>query len=182
MPKLVSKKYELDEIDKKIITLLQNKPSLTHTQIAKKINKSQPTVGIRIKKLENKGILKFQPGANFKKVDLILATVELDTKSPSNVLDMVRFCPFMLNGFQLTGDHNIFILLVSSELERLNNIVDYHFRNNPEVKFVSMEIVTDIAKDFIFPLDLESDKLNPTKINGCGEKCTYKNRARSWTT
>ena len=76
---MISEKLKLDEIDRQIITLIQEDPNLTHTQIAEKINRSQPTVGMRIKKLEKEGILQFQPGINFKKVDLFLATVELNT-------------------------------------------------------------------------------------------------------
>jgi DNA-binding Lrp family transcriptional regulator len=49
---MISDKLKLDDIDRKIITLVQGDPNLTHTQIAEQINRSQPTVGMRIKKLE----------------------------------------------------------------------------------------------------------------------------------
>ncbi|MFX1386092.1 MAG: AsnC family transcriptional regulator, partial [Promethearchaeota archaeon] len=39
----------MDDIDKRIVQFIQNDPTSTHTQIAKKINRSQPTVGMRIK-------------------------------------------------------------------------------------------------------------------------------------
>jgi DNA-binding Lrp family transcriptional regulator len=84
---MLSKKLDLDSIDQKIISLIQENPNLTHTQIAEKIDRSQPTVGMRIKKLEENGILKFQPGINFKNVQLTLATVELKTKD----LDTIKF-------------------------------------------------------------------------------------------
>ena len=171
---MISEKLKLDGIDRQIITLVQEDPNLTHTQIAERINRSQPTVGMRIKKLEKEGILQFQPGINFKKVDLFLATVELNTKLPNVILDMAKFCPFMLNAFRLSGDHNIMILLASSKLDKLDNIVNYHFRSNPEVQSVSMELVTEIAKDFILPIDFDSEEHSPTLEEGCGEKCKYK--------
>jgi len=171
---MISEKLKLDGIDRQIITLVQEDPNLTHTQIAERINRSQPTVGMRIKKLEKEGILQFQPGINFKKVDLFLATVELNTKLPNVILDMAKFCPFMLNAFRLSGDHNIMILLASSKLDKLDNIVNYHFRSNPEVQSVSMELVTDIAKDFILPIDFDSEEHSPTLEEGCGDKCKYK--------
>lgn len=171
---MISQKLKLDDIDRKIISLVQEDPNLTHTQIAEKIDRSQPTVGMRIKKLEKEGILQFQPGINFKKVDLFLATVELKTKYPDEIIDMARYCPFMLNAFRLSGDHNINILLASSKLDKLDNIVNYHFRNNPGVQSVSMEIVTQIAKDFILPIDFDSEEHNPTIEEGCGENCRYK--------
>ncbi|UCC18260.1 MAG: Lrp/AsnC family transcriptional regulator [Promethearchaeota archaeon] len=171
---MISDKLKLDDIDRQIISLVQEDPNLTHTEIAQKIDRSQPTVGMRIKKLEKSGILQFQPGINFKKVDLHLATVELKTKNPEEIMDMAEHCPFMLNAFRLSGEHNVCILLASSKLQKLDNIINYHFRNNPEILNVSMEIVIDIAKDFILPIDFDSEAHDPTLEEGCGEKCKYK--------
>ena len=137
---MISEKLKLDDIDRRIITLVQEDPNLTHTQIAEKINRSQPTVGMRIKKLEKEGILQFQPGVNFKRIDLFLSAVTLNTKRPNETLDMAKFCPFMLNAFRLSGSHNIMILLASSKLEKLDNIVNYHFRSDPSVQSVSMNM------------------------------------------
>ncbi len=171
---MISDKLKLDDIDRRIITLVQDDPNLTHTQIAEKISRSQPTVGMRIKKLEKEGILQFQPGINFKKVDLFLSMVELNTKRPNEILEMAKFCPFMLNAFRLSGSHNICILLASSKLDKLDNIVNYHFRSDPSVQSVEMNMVTEIAKDFILPVDFESEEHIPTIEAGCGEKCKYK--------
>jgi DNA-binding Lrp family transcriptional regulator len=171
---MISDKLKLDEIDRQIISLVQENPSLTHTEIATKINRSQPTVGMRIKKLEASGILVFQPGINFKKVDLHLATVEIKTKNPEDILAMARHCPFMLNAFRLSGEHNICILLASSKLQKLDNIVNYHFRNNPQIQNASMEVVIEIAKDFILPIDFNSEDHDPTIEEGCGKNCKFK--------
>ena len=170
---MISEKLKLDDVDRKIISLVQEDPNLTHTQIAEKIERSQPTVGMRIKKLEKSGILQFQPGINFKKVELFLATVEVNSKNPKEILDMAKCCPFMLNAFRLSGEHNICILLASSKLEKLDSVVNYHFRNNPGVSMASMEIVTEIAKDLILPIDFDSEEHEPNEIEGCGEKCKY---------
>ena len=172
---MISDKLKLDDIDKQIITLIQEDPSQTHTKIAEKIKRSQPTVGMRIKKLEKSGILQFQPGINFRLVNNIhLATIEINTKNPEEIFEMAKCCPFMLNAFKLSGTHNICILLASSDLSKIDNIINYHFRSNPDVQFVSMEIVTEIAKDFILPIDFSSDDHDPTIENGCGDKCTYR--------
>ena len=171
---MISEKLKLDGIDKQIISLVQEDPNLTHTEIAEKIDRSQPTVGMRIKKLEKSGILQFQPGINFKKVSLFLATVEVNSKNPEEIMDMAKCCPFMLNAFRLSGDHNIFILLASSKLEKLDAVVNYHFRNNSDVSMSSMEVVTEIAKDLILPIDFDSEDHEPNDEIGCGEKCKYK--------
>lgn len=171
---MLSERLKLDEIDRQIISIVQEDPNITHTDIAERINRSQPTVGMRIKKLEKSGVLVFQPGINFKKVNLFLATVEVKTKDPDELMEMAKCCPFMLNAFRLSGEHNISILLASSKLDKLDNIINYHFRRNPDIGSVSMEIVTDIAKDFILPIDFDSEDHNPTLEDGCGEKCKFK--------
>ena len=171
---MISERLKLDDIDRKIITLVQDDPNLTHTQIAEKIDRSQPTVGMRIKKLEKSGILQFQPGINFKKVEIHLATVEIKANNPQEILNMAKCCPFMLNAFRLSGEHNICILLASSKLEKLDNIVNYHFRNNPEVHSASLQIVTEIADDLILPIDFDSEEHEPNDREGCGAKCKFK--------
>lgn len=170
---MVFEKLKLDKIDRKIISMLQENPKIPHSEIAVKIKRSQPTVGIRIKNLTEKGILQFQAGINFKNVALYLAIVKIISRNPRDIINMARSCPFMLNAFHLSGDNDVLVFLASSKLEKLYNIVDYHFRNNPEVIKVSMEVVTEIAKDFILPIDLEIENLNPTSKKGCGVKCTY---------
>ena len=170
---MISEKLKLDDIDRKIISMVQEQPHLTHTEIADHIDRSQPTVGMRIKKLEKSGVLQFQPGINFKKVEIFLATVEVNTKDPDVLMDMARCCPFMLNAFRVSGDHNVCVLLASTELRKLENVVNYHFRGKPDVSRVSMEVVTEIAKDFILPIDFDSEDHDPTIEEGCGEKCKY---------
>ena len=170
---MISEKLKLDDIDRKIISMVQDQPHLTHTEIADQIDRSQPTVGMRIKKLEKSGVLQFQPGINFKKVEIFLATVEVNTKDPNDLMDMARCCPFMLNAFRVSGDHNVCVLLASTELRKLENVVNYHFRGKPDVSRVSMEVVTEIAKDFILPIDFDSEDHDPTLEEGCGEKCKY---------
>ena len=171
---MISEKLKLDEIDKQIIKLVQDNPEMTHTEIAEKIERSQPTVGMRIRKLEKNGVLQFQPGINFRLVDLYLATVEFNTRNPDEIIQMAQHCPFMLNAFRLSGDRNICILLASSKLEKLDNVVNYHFRNQENIQNVSMDIITKIAKDFILPIDFDSEDHNPTLENGCGPNCKWK--------
>ena len=37
----------------------------------------------------------------------------------------------------------------------------------------SMEVVTEIAKDFILPIDFDSEIHEPNDQEGCGDKCKY---------
>ena len=167
-----SKVFKIDDIDKNIIEIIQREPMLTHTEIAKKVNRSQPTIGMRIRKLEKAGVLKFQAGINVKTMDLLLARVEIQTLKPDETVKLIKSCPHMLNAFRLSGTSNLSILIVSNELAHLDEIVNHHFRRDPNVLEVYMDIITDVTNDFVLPFDFnfENCSLLSSKHECCG-KC-----------
>jgi len=161
----------MDAIDRRIIQLVQEEPNLTHTEIAKKVNRSQPTVGMRIRKLEESGVLQFQAGINMKMAGLSFARVEVQTLNPQKIIKLVQGCPYMLNAFRLSGDTNISILIAGNKLSTLDKIVNYHFRNNPAVSSVSMDIITEIVNDFVLPIDLSFVCCDGERKECCCKQC-----------
>ena len=166
-----SKIFKIDEIDKSIIEIIQREPMLTHTEIAKQVNRSQPTIGMRIRKLEKSGVLKFQAGINVKTVDLILARVEIQTLKPDDTIKLVKNCPYMLNAFRLSGTSNLSILIVSDKLTQLDAIVNNHFRKDPNISEVYMNIITDVINDFVLPFDFNLKSCGITSNGQCCGKC-----------
>jgi Lrp/AsnC family leucine-responsive transcriptional regulator len=168
---MIDSVLNIDEIDKNIIELIQEQPTLTHTEIAKKVNRSQPTIGMRIRKLESTGLLKFQAGINIRNLDLIIARVDLQTLDAEGILTLVENCPYMLNAFRLSGTSNISILMVCSKLDDLDTIVNNHFRKNPNVIKVHIDIVTDMVKDFVLPFEFDFQKCTMQESGECCGKC-----------
>ncbi len=161
-------KISLDEIDRKIISLMQRNPSITHSEIAEKVDRSQPTIGGRLKKLMDSGILKIQAGVNFRAVDMFLAFVYLKTDDPDEIMKIASHCPFIMNAYKSSDEFNVVLLLASSKIEKIDELVNSHFRNKPEIQNVKMEIILDTAKETIIPIDLElQDQLEP------GSRCAY---------
>lgn len=165
---MITDKIGIDDIDCKIMDLIQKEPNLTHTEIAQHVNRSQPTVGMRIKKLENLGVLKYQAGINIKVADLYFARVELQVKNPEKIIRTVKNCPFMLNAFRLSGKVNLSILIVGLTLQDLDRIVNCHFRNDPEVCDVHIDVISEVVDDFVLPIDLN---LEYGKIDFQGTCC-----------
>jgi DNA-binding Lrp family transcriptional regulator len=161
----------IDKIDCKIMDLIQKAPNLTHTEIATHVNRSQPTVGMRIKKLEKLGVLKYQAGINIKVADLCFARIEVQTKNPKKAIELVKRCPFMLNAFRLSGNSNISILLVGLDFKDIDQIVNRHFRNDPEVIKVHIDIIADVANDFVLPIDLNLEFGELSLQSCCYGKC-----------
>jgi len=150
---MMSEVLKMDEIDKKIITLVQDQPNLTHTQIAEKVNRSQPTVGMRIRRLEEQGVLQFQAGINLKAADMYFARVDVLTNNPDKIYEIVKKCPFMLNAFRLSGNNDLSIMMAGFTIEDIDKIVNIHLRRDPDVMKVKIDLITDIMTDFIIPFD-----------------------------
>ena len=166
-----SKVFKIDEIDRNIIEIIQKEPMLTHTEIAKKVNRSQPTIGMRIRKLEKSGVLKFQAGINVKNMDLILARVEVQTLKPEKTIKLVKNCPHMLNAFRLSGTSNISILIISNKLAHIDELVNHHFRKDPNISEVYMDVITDVINDFVLPFDFNFGCCGLTSNDQCCGKC-----------
>ena len=150
----------MDEIDQQIIQLIQEDPNLTHTEIATHVNRSQPTIGMRIRKLEDAGVLHFQAGINIKETELYLSRCDISTSNPDKIILMAKNCPFMINVFRLSGEWNISLLLASLKLEDLDKIVNNHFRLDKEIRKIKMEIITDISENYVIPLNILFENCN----------------------
>ena len=150
----------MDEIDQQIVQLIQEDPNLTHTEIATHVNRSQPTIGMRIRKLEDAGVLHFQAGINIKETELYLARCDISTSNPEKIIEMAKNCPYMINVFRLSGEWNISLLLASLRLEDLEKIVNSHFRHDKEVQKLKIEIITDISENYVIPLNILFESCN----------------------
>jgi Lrp/AsnC family leucine-responsive transcriptional regulator len=168
---MIAERIGMDDIDCTIVGLLQKEPNLTHSQIAKIVNRSQPTIGARIKKLEKAGVLKYQAGINMKVADLCFGRVELQTNNPQDAIELVQHCPFMLNALRLGGENNLSIFLVGLNYKDLDHIVNRHFRNNPNVVNAHIDVIVDVASDFVLQVDLNLEFGELTLQKVCCEKC-----------
>jgi len=172
----ISEKLRFDHIDREIITLLQDNPSLTHNQIAELINRTQPTVGIRIRKLLKSGTFNIQPGINFKSVDIHMARLRILSESPEDIFEISKFCPYVLNCFLISGDFNVVLFIISTKLEEIDSIVNDHYRKSKWIKQVEMDIVIDIANDLILPMKFQQqENHSPSDPNTCIKKCPFCN-------
>ncbi|MHA1728418.1 MAG: Lrp/AsnC family transcriptional regulator [Promethearchaeota archaeon] len=171
---MISKQFDIDEVDKSIISLLQDHPNITHSAIAERIGRSQPAVGSRIHKLEERGIISSKFGINFKNSKIYLIKLEIASKKPEEVMEMGKYCPFIINVMKLSGRNNVMIFMACSSLKKIDAVIDYHFRNKDYITNVKMDIITDFLKDFILPIDFEMDEHDPNSEIGCGEKCVFK--------
>ena len=163
-----NEKLGLDEKDNIIMSLLQKNPDISQEEIAKKVKLSQPSVGARIRKLQQKGIISNINGVNFRVVNLNLAKVDVNATDTTAIISEFKDCPFFINALITSGRHNLCLLFMATDLKRLEGIVNYHLRSNPKVKDVELNIVISTAKDLVLPLNIDYENMSQIE---CEQKC-----------
>ncbi len=170
---------KLDEKDRKIIALLSDDPDISQEAIALKVGLSQPSVAVRIKKLKEKGAVVSLFGVDLFKLGLYLAKVDVTTSNTTKILDTFEDCPYFLNGFIVSGEHNLCLIFIGDDVSTLEAIVDFHLRPLKEVQNAIFNIIVDCAKDFIMPVKMYFEKSDkpPCGIDiTCGDCSIYGKR------
>jgi DNA-binding Lrp family transcriptional regulator len=161
---------DIDDDDKKIIMMIEENPGITHSEIAREIEKSQPAVGARIIKLERKNLLSRQVGFNIKEVDIKVAIVFISTKDVEAIVNKIKSCPFVNHAFKISGEYNLLCFIAASDLQTIEKLVDLCFRKDPNVINAKTNILIESVHDFVVPIDFSIEKFDFHSTN-CGPDC-----------
>ena len=157
---MVRERVKLDQKDRKIVTLFHDNQEIPQEEIAKIVNLSQPSVAIRIKKLKERGIINNIVGVNLNKVGIYVAVVIVRTSNTTKILNMFRDCPFFLNGFVISGEKNLMLLMAGEDLASLESIIDERLRPDEDVQSADFSIIISSIKDFVIPIKMIERPLN----------------------
>ncbi|MFX0070741.1 MAG: Lrp/AsnC family transcriptional regulator [Candidatus Hermodarchaeota archaeon] len=158
----------IDDDDKKIIEMIEQNPDITHSDIAKEIEKSQPAVGARIIKLERKNLLTKQVGFNVKNVDIKVAIVFISTKDVDKIVEKIEDCPFINHAFKISGEYNVLCFISASDLQTIERLIDLCFRKDENVINVKTSILIESIHDFVVPIDFQIENFDGRY---CGPDC-----------
>jgi len=161
---------DIDNDDYKIIEMIERDPSITHSDIAREVEKSQPAIGARIIKLERKNLLTKQVGFNVKKVDIKTAIVFISTKDVETIVEKIKRCPFINHAFKISGEFNLLCFIAASDLQTIERLVDICFRKDPNVINVKTNILIDSIHDFVVPIDFKIERFD-FYSSSCGPDC-----------
>lgn len=124
----VGSNYQLDEIDNQILELLIENTRMPYTEIAKKLIISAGTVHVRVRKMEDAGIIKGSSlvidygkmGYSF----IAYVGVYLDkTNRTQGVLDELRKIPYVTVAHVTTGKYNIFCKLRARDTAHAKEVI-----------------------------------------------------------
>jgi DNA-binding Lrp family transcriptional regulator len=163
----------IDNLDKKILTLLCENPETSQVELAKRLKVSQPAISARIKKLQEKGILKLLTGAEIKKAELFLAKIDIATTNIDEILNILNKCPLYFNGFLISGKYNLMIFLMGENIRSIMSCVDSHIRLIPSIKEMEFNLVITPIREFVVPIKPIVDKKTITPCQKDCSVCTF---------
>ncbi|MCF8325727.1 MAG: AsnC family transcriptional regulator [Cytophagaceae bacterium BCCC1] len=119
---------KIDEIDKKILMLLQHNSTLTYKEIAQKINLSLSPVHDRIKRLEQEGVVEKYVGILNKKmlgVGLTVfsqVTLIRQTREVSQIFDIaIKQLPEVVECNFVSGSFDYLLKIIVADMEAYHN-------------------------------------------------------------
>ncbi len=120
--------YQLDEIDNQILELLIENTRMPYTEIAKKLIISAGTVHVRVKKMEEAGIIRGTSlSIDYGKMGYsFIAYVGLflsRTSETQEVIDKLKDIPFITVAHITTGKFNIFCKVRARDTSHAKEII-----------------------------------------------------------
>lgn len=121
-------KFKLDEIDHQILDMLIDNTRIPFTDIAKKLLISAGTVHVRVKKMEDAGIIKGSSlTLDYKKLGYsFIAYVGVflqNTSQTTFVLERINEIPFVTVAHITTGKFNVFCKIRAKNTEHAKDVI-----------------------------------------------------------
>jgi Lrp/AsnC family transcriptional regulator for asnA, asnC and gidA len=155
----VSDKRNIDELDAKIISVLQSDGRMSNTDIAKMLDVSEATVRGRIKRLTEDEIIQIVAVGNPLKLGFEITGdlyITVDMKKMDNVIAELRNFRELWYIVATTGRFNINAEFVVRDLEALNDLVYNRLSHIDGIEQIETSVIMKYIKrryDFGTPLE-----------------------------
>ncbi len=159
---------KLDDIDRKILAYLQENPSSPQAEIAKKVGVSQPTVGLRIKKLIKMGVLEKRMGIPAYRFNLRLAMIGVKTRNPDILMKKFEKCPRLVFMAKAMGTHQLILHFIGSCDRTLQNLIEERLSSDSNVLDFDVSLADTPDSTVLIPLRIPVERY---KISPCGVDC-----------
>jgi len=120
--------YQYDKTDLAILTLLQENASMPYTEIAKKVHVSPGTIHVRMKKMEDQGIVKgAELRIDYSKIGFdITAFLGVYLQKSSyydQALKDLKNIPEVVNVHYTTGTYSMFVKIICRDTNHLREVL-----------------------------------------------------------
>ena len=151
---------DLDDIDLKILSLLQQNASLTNKEIAFQLHKSVATIHDRTRRLKEEGYIRRVAAIlDPKKIGkglIAFSHVLLNDHTSATLTnferEVIKF-PEVMECFQMTGTFDFLLRIATADMEEYQHFYRNKLANLPNINTVqSFFVLTEIKSDTAYPL------------------------------
>ncbi|KMJ57650.1 AsnC family transcriptional regulator [Bacillus sp. LL01] len=116
----------MDEIDQSILSHLQENARISMTELAKRVGLSTPATNERVKKLEDKEVIKgYRAIVDPEKLDKnVTAYILFDTKQGKKFRDFCKDHPVVVESHRLAGQYSYLVKVVAESVKVLEEFID----------------------------------------------------------
>jgi DNA-binding Lrp family transcriptional regulator len=118
--------YVVDDLDQKIVLILQEHGRLSMTELGKAVALSQPAVTERVRRMEERGIIDhYRAVVNPQKVNKnISAFVMFHTKGCESFVEYCQSCSDVIELHRISGQYNFLLKIVTESLQSLEALIN----------------------------------------------------------
>jgi Lrp/AsnC family transcriptional regulator for asnA, asnC and gidA len=143
------KSLPLDDLDKKLITILQDDARTSASEISRKTGYNENTIRYRIERLKKSGVVKeFTALLNPRMIGLPIAAIMMITTEPNQLKEVFE----SLSGLeetkhilQATGRHDLIVVAHYPNMDAMNN-ASQRIKSMPGVKEAEIHLATGMIK------------------------------------
>lgn len=161
---------QLDNLDLKIIQMLQIDARTSVTELAEKTGSSRPTVTKRLKRLLDEKLIVIKGGLNLRQFGFKVAHVGLEVqteKTRREIESYLMSCPRVLDIFKTPEKANIHLSLWGEDDQTINSTIE-SFRDQQNVAIIYTHYLgTPIHGEITVNVETRKNGQTP-----CGRKCS----------
>lgn len=136
---------EIDELDLKILRLLQNDARISFKSIAERVFVSTPTVAARIDELTERGIIKGYyteiDNSVFENVIKAYIDMEVSPSAKEKLYEYLRSSPQVTECSRVTGEYSLLIKVLfknTLDMDKFLNELQHYGRTKTQIVFSSV--------------------------------------------
>ncbi|MCS7105830.1 MAG: Lrp/AsnC family transcriptional regulator [Candidatus Aenigmarchaeota archaeon] len=137
----------LDDKNQYLISQLLKDGRIKYTTLAKELKVTPAAVKERVEKLIEKKIIKISALVNLQKLYPLAACigVETDADGVNILIRKLRNCPLVLSLIKTSGNHNLIINVVGTDIALIDDFINKQIRSEPGIKHVEVNLGNTIS-------------------------------------
>ena len=151
----------MDDLDRKLLTELQQDGSLTSDQLAERVGLSPSAISRRVRRLESDGVIERRVAVvDMTKVgrsELFIVGIEVERERPELVQRLRAWLhaePSIQQAYYVTGTADYVLLVTAPDIAGFDRIMSELMAANPNVRRFSTQVVMSTVKRGLFvPVD-----------------------------